>query len=76
MKIFSIASQAIAQQTERMAKSAHEVSKAGDIKGVGKDVDLAKEAVEQISAKHLTTANVKVIKAEDERLKSLLDIIA
>lgn len=76
MKIMGIASAAIAQQTQRLEASAERVARAGDTSPNAKEVDLAKEAVERIEASALTTANLKVIKAEDERLGTLLDTFA
>ncbi|MBN2527973.1 MAG: hypothetical protein JXR76_16405 [Deltaproteobacteria bacterium] len=76
MKVFDTATAAIMQQTQRMAQSAKNISKLGDPKGEGANVDLAKEAVTRIEATHITKAEISVIKAEDERMKSLLDIIA
>lgn len=76
MKILDTASQAIMQQTRRMEQSAKNVLKAGDINGEGAKVDLAKEAVTRVEATNLTKANVNVIKAEDERTQTLLDIFA
>ena len=76
MKILDTASASIMQQTRRMAQSAQNVSKLADIEGEGKNVDLAKEAVTRIEAVNITKADMSVIKAEDERTKSILDIIA
>lgn len=44
--------------------------------GPGAEVDLAKEAVEQISAKAALKANVKVVHAADDMTKTLLNILA
>ena len=76
MKIYDTATSAIMRQTQRMEQSAKNVSKLGDVHGEGANVDLAREAVTRIEATNLTKANVAVIKAEDERTKSILDIIA
>ncbi|MBN2343566.1 MAG: hypothetical protein JXX29_01860 [Deltaproteobacteria bacterium] len=74
MNILNIASTAIVQQSQRMEQSAKNVAAAGDVNGEGAKIDLAREAVTRIEATNLTTANVNVIKAEDERTKTLLDI--
>ena len=64
------------QQTRRMEQSAKNVAKLADPQGEGKNVDLAREAVTRIEAINITKADISVIKAEDERTKSILDIIA
>ncbi|MCU0665443.1 MAG: flagellar hook protein FlgE [Myxococcota bacterium] len=74
MSIMSIAASGIAQQGQRLERSAQRVARAGDPSPEpGQEVDLAKEAVERIEASALTTANLKVIKAEDERLGTLIN---
>jgi flagellar basal body rod protein FlgC len=74
MKIMSVAAAGMAQQTRRLEQSAERVAQLGDPKKEpGQEVDLAREAVERIEASALTTANLKVIQAEDERLGTLLD---
>jgi flagellar basal body rod protein FlgC len=75
MQIMNIAAAAIAKQTDRLQKSAQKVAKAGDPMA-GQNIDPAKEAITRIEAVNITEANIKVIKTEDERQKSLLDIIA
>ena len=40
------------------------------------NVDLSEEIASQISAKHLFSANVAVLKTYDEIQKNLLDIVA
>jgi flagellar basal body rod protein FlgC len=76
MKIYDTATSAIMRQTQRMEQSAKNVSKLGDVQGEGAKVDLAKEAVTRIEATNITKANVSVIKAEDERTQTILDIFA
>lgn len=74
MKIMSIAAAGMAQQTRRLEQSAERVAQFGQTQTQpGQEVDLAREAVERIEASALTTANLKVIRAEDERLGTLLD---
>lgn len=76
MKIYDTATSAIMRQTQRMEQSARNVSKLGDVNGEGAKVDLAREAVTRIEATNITKANVSVIKAEDERTRTILDIFA
>jgi flagellar basal body rod protein FlgC len=77
MQITGIAAAAIEQQTKRLEASAARVASIGTEPKEGeKPVDIAEEAVVRIDASAATTANLAVIKSEDERMKSILDIIA
>ena len=73
MQVFSIASAGLQTAYRRFEQSAVRTA------GVGApdaNVDLASEAVEQVSAKHAASANISVIKAADRMLGELLDIKA
>ena len=77
MRIMGIATNAILQQTKRLEASAARVATAGKQPKEGeKPVDIAEEAAVRIDASNLTSANLAVIKSEDERMKHLLDILA
>jgi flagellar hook protein FlgE len=61
----------LAAATRRFDASAQRTARAGEASG---DVDLAVEAVEQISAEHAFSANLSVLRTSDEMFKRLLDI--
>ena len=58
---------------QRLASSAERVSRMGDPSA---DIDLAKEVVEQVSAKQDFRANLAVIRTSNEMTDALLDILA
>lgn len=77
MRVMGIASAAVLEQTKRLESSAARVASLGkEVKPGEKPVDIAEEAAVRIDASNLTSANLAVIKSEDERLKHLLDILA
>ena len=77
MRIMETAANGIMHQTRRLEASAARTATAGREPAAGeKPVDLAAEAVERIDASAQTSANLAVIKSEDERLGNLLDILA
>lgn len=77
MRIMGIASNAVEVQSKRLEDSAARVASMGkETKAGEKAVDIAAEAVVRIDASALTSANLAVIKSEDERMKHLLDILA
>jgi flagellar basal body rod protein FlgC len=77
MNIMETASAAVGQQTKRMEASAARVASMGKETEKGEDVvDLAKEAAIRIEASAATSANLAVIKSEDERLQHMLDLFA
>ena len=77
MRIMETAANAVLQQSRRLEASATRTATAGRPPAAGeKEVDIAAEAVERIDASALTSANLSVIKSEDERLGQLLDILA
>ncbi|MCR5881163.1 flagellar basal body rod C-terminal domain-containing protein [Phenylobacterium sp. J367] len=55
---------------DRFAASASRVSRMG----VDADVDLTRETVEMVEAKHAFAANVQVVKIADEMWRSLLEV--
>ena len=61
----------LTQSVRRFDASAQRTARAGEASG---DVDLAEEAVEQISAKNAFSANLAALRTSDEMLKHLLDI--
>lgn len=77
MRIMGIASSAVQYQSNRLEASAGRVASMGkELKDGEKPVDIAEEAVVRMDASALTSANLAVIKSEDERMKHLLDILA
>jgi flagellar basal body rod protein FlgC len=77
MQIMGIAASAIEYQTKRLEGSASRVASLGkEPKDGEKPVDIVEEAVVRMDASAVTKANLAVIKSEDERMKSVLDIIA
>jgi flagellar basal body rod protein FlgC len=71
MQISAIAGAGLVQAVRRFDASAQRTARAGEDAA---KVDLAEEAIEQISAKHAFTANLSVLRAADDMVKQLLDI--
>lgn len=77
MRVIGTATAAIAQQTKRLEASAKRLNQLAKNPEENKNPpDIAKEAAVRIDAGAITEANLAVIKSEDERLKSVLDILA
>ena len=72
MQVLSIAAAGLSAATVRLDASAQRTARWGQDPAV----DLAKEAVEQVTAKAAFKANVAVIRAADEMMGELLDILA
>lgn len=70
------------KQTERVNVAAERIAKASfsgapaENQAITDEVDLSREAVALLTSKTLFKANVAVLKAADEMLKSTLDVIA
>lgn len=77
MGIMGIAAAGIEQQTKRLEASAEKVaSMSKETKEGEPALDLAKETAVRIEASAATSANLAVIKSEDERLQHMLDLFA
>ena len=77
MRIMSIATQAIEQQSRKLEDSAARLAKLCKKPKAGEEPpDIAKEAVVRIEAGAATEANIAVIRSEDERIEHLLDALA
>ena len=77
MRIMGIAASAIAYQSKRLEASAARVASMGKETEKGeKTVDIVEESVNRIDASAITSANLAVVKSEDERLRSVLDLFA
>jgi flagellar basal body rod protein FlgC len=72
MQALSIATSGLAAATARLDASAQRTARWGQ----DPSVDLAKEAVEQITAKAEFKANAAVIRTADQMMGELLDILA
>ena len=70
MDVLSIARSGLVAAGGRFADSAQRVARVG----FDDSVDLTRETVEMIEAKHAFTANVQVVKFADEMWRSLLEI--
>ena len=70
--IVSIALGGLNTQQQKVARAADNIA---NVLTPGRDVDLAKEAVDLIIAKTAFKANVATLKAEKEMRDSLLDIM-
>ena len=71
MQTSAIAGAALVQAVARFDASAQRTARTGNDAA---PVDLAEEAVEQISAKHAFTANLTVLRTADDMTNRLLDI--
>jgi flagellar hook protein FlgE len=71
MQVMAIASAGLDASLQRFTQSAQRTASAASPYA---DVDLANEAVEQISAKSAFSANVAVIRTADQMLGELLDM--
>ena len=77
MRIVNVATQAIQHQSKRLEASASRIAKLGKETASGEaPPDIAREAAVRIEAGAATTANITVIKSEDERIGHLLDMLA
>jgi flagellar basal body rod protein FlgG len=74
MRVLPIATAGIQAASQRFEASAARTARA--LTPAGADVDLAKEAVEQIGAKTAFSANISVIRTADEMTGRLLDMLA
>lgn len=72
MDPIATASYGMLAASRRFEASAFRVAQMGDPSA---DVDLGHEVVEQITAKHEFSANAKVMRAADDMLGDLMDII-
>lgn len=72
MDPIATASYGMLAASRRFEASAFRVAQMGDPSA---DVDLGREVVEQITAKHEFSANAKVMRAADDMLGDLMDII-
>ncbi|HYE47069.1 MAG TPA: flagellar basal body rod C-terminal domain-containing protein [Caulobacter sp.] len=72
MQALSIAAAGLTAATARLDASAQRVARWSP----ASDVDLAREAVEQVSAKTAFKANAAVIRSADRMMGELLDILA
>jgi flagellar hook protein FlgE len=71
MQIGAIAQSGLYQALRRFDASAQRVAQAGASVG---DVDLAAEAVEQVSSVHAVKANIATLETGNAMFKQLLDI--
>jgi flagellar hook protein FlgE len=71
--VLSIALGGLNAQQQKVARAADNIA---NLSTPGRDVDLAKEAVDLIIAKNAFKANVTTLKVEKEMQDSLLDVIA
>ena len=71
MSVSAIAGASLVQAVRRFDASAQRVARASV---PGAEVDLAAEAVEQVSSSHAVSANLAALRTADETLRQLLDI--
>lgn len=72
MQVLSTAAAGLMAATQRLDASARRTARWG----VDSDIDLGREAVEQITARTDFKANLAVIRAADAMMGDLLDIVA
>jgi len=72
MQVLAIASAGLQLAQRRFDESAQRTAQAGSPYA---DVDMAAEAVEQISARSAFSANVSVIRAANQMMGELLDLM-